>query len=73
MKVGERGQITIPKHLRERYGLQKNIEVEFIPEKGGIRIQKRTRGRHPVEQIRGIAKLRYANTVDEYVEEIRGK
>jgi len=73
MKIGERGQVTIPKRLRDRYGLHKNAEVEFVPEEGGIRIQKRTRGVHPVESIRGIAKLRYADTVDEYVEEIRGR
>jgi AbrB family looped-hinge helix DNA binding protein len=29
MKIGERGQITIPKKLREKYGFFPNIEVEF--------------------------------------------
>lgn len=73
MKVGERGQVTIPKRLRERYGLQKNTEVDAIPKDGGIFIQKRTRGVHPVGEARGILKLRYANSVDEYIEEIRGR
>lgn len=73
MKVGERGQVTIPKHLRERYGLQKDTEVEFVPEDSGIRIQKQTRGKHPVESMRGIIKLKYAKSVDEYIEEIRGR
>jgi len=27
MKIGERGQVTIPKTLREKYGLLPNIEA----------------------------------------------
>ena len=73
MRIGERGQVTIPKRLRDEYGLQKDVEVEFIPEKGGIRIQKQTGGMHPVDRIRGIAKLRHADTVDDYIEELRGR
>ena len=29
-KIGERGQITIPKELRERHGLQSGEEIAFI-------------------------------------------
>ena len=42
MKIGERGQITIPKNLREKYGFFPSIEVEFIAEDGGVMIQKKT-------------------------------
>lgn len=73
MKVGERGQITIPKALRDRYGIRKNTEVELVPQDGCICIQKRIRGRHPVDEVFGIAKLPFANSVDEYIEEIRGR
>lgn len=73
MKLSEKGQIVIPKRLRERYGLRKDSELEMIPEEGYIRLQKRTGGKHPVECIRGIAKLKFASTVDEYIEEIRGR
>ena len=31
MRVSERGQITIPKRLRERFGLNHNVEVELTP------------------------------------------
>jgi len=41
MKIGERGQITIPKNLREKYGFVPNIEIEFVTEETGIRIQKK--------------------------------
>ncbi|MGH9356324.1 MAG: AbrB/MazE/SpoVT family DNA-binding domain-containing protein [Terriglobia bacterium] len=29
MKIGERGQVTIPKEIRERFGLKPETEVEF--------------------------------------------
>lgn len=73
MKVGERGQITIPKELRERFGIRKNTEVELVPKDGVICIQKRIRGKHPVDELYGTLKLRYAGSVDEYIEEIRGR
>ena len=41
MKIGEWGQVTIPKMLKEKYGLLPNIEVEFMPEKHGIKLQKK--------------------------------
>ena len=73
MKVGEKGQITIPKNVRDRFGLKKNTEVEVIVEDGKIILRKRTQAVHPVDQVRGIIKLQYANSVDEYIEEIRGR
>lgn len=44
MRVTEKGQVTIPISLRKRYGLQPNVEVEFLAEAEGIRIQKRGTG-----------------------------
>jgi bifunctional DNA-binding transcriptional regulator/antitoxin component of YhaV-PrlF toxin-antitoxin module len=73
MKVGERGRITIPKALRGQYGIDKDVEVELIPEKVGIRIRKLSSGVHSVGRVRGIAKMKYANSVDEYIREIRGE
>ncbi len=29
MKIGERGQVTIPKEIREKFGLRTGTEVEF--------------------------------------------
>ena len=72
MRIGERGQVTIPKELRDRYGLRKDVEVDFIEEAAGIRIVKRSEGADRVGSIRGIAGLKHARSVDEYVEETRG-
>jgi AbrB family looped-hinge helix DNA binding protein len=42
MKIGERGQVTIPKNIREKYGLMPYIEVEFVLEKTGVLIKKKS-------------------------------
>ncbi|MDE0065745.1 MAG: AbrB/MazE/SpoVT family DNA-binding domain-containing protein [Acidimicrobiaceae bacterium] len=71
MRISERGQITIPKRLRDRFGLNHDIEVEITPTKEGLLIQKRSSVAHPVEGVYGILS-RTVNT-DDYVEEIRGR
>ena len=73
MKIGEKGQITIPKHVREQFGLQKNTEVDVVVDDGVIIVRKRTQGVHPVDRIYGTVKLRGANSVDELIEEMRGR
>jgi len=71
MKIPERGQITIPKVLRDRFGLYKDVEVELVPTKDGIIIQKRSRSRHPVDLVYGI--LNRPSDTDRYIEEVRGR
>ena len=75
MKISERGQITIPKYLRERYGMTHNVEVEITPTKKGLLIQKSTTAEHPVDRIVGILDgvLDDDFDIDEYIEEIRGR
>lgn len=71
MKISERGQITIPKSLRERFGFRPDVEVEITPTEGGLLIRKQTNSEHPVDEVHGIIARRM--TTDEYVEEIRGR
>ena len=71
MKISERGQITIPKRLRDRLGMHKDVEVEITATENGLLIQKRTMAQHPVMNISGV--LGDAIDVDQYVEEIRGR
>lgn len=77
MRISERGQITIPKPLRERYGLDHNVEVEVTPTDEGLLIRKQA-AEHPIDRVYGI--LRDSGQagipiedVDEYIEEIRGR
>lgn len=71
MRISERGQITIPKVLRDRFGLNHNVEVEVTPTSKGLLIHKRTAAEHPVERVYAI--LDRAGNTDEYLEEIRGR
>ena len=45
MRISQRGQITIPKALRERFGMDHDVEVEVTPTPGGLLIRKRDDGR----------------------------
>jgi AbrB family looped-hinge helix DNA binding protein len=39
-RVNTKGQVTIPKALRERFGFRPGDEIEFIEVEGGLRVQK---------------------------------
>ena len=71
MRISERGQITIPKALRDRFGMNHNVEVEITPTGKGLLIHKRTAARHPVERVYAV--LARGDNTDDYLEEIRGR
>lgn len=57
MKVTEKGQVTIPKELRDALGIGAGTEVEFARSDDAIVVRKArdapTRGRQLVERLRG--------------------
>ncbi len=80
MKIGERGQVTIPKPLRERFGLTADVEVDIIV-KGGMLVvepkRDRAKFRKGLEEWRGQSSKRmramgFAST-NEYIEALRGR
>jgi len=72
MRISQRGQVTIPKRLRERYGLHQDVEVDISPTEEGLLIRKRMDAEHPVDRVAGI--LDGADfDIDEYIEDIRGR
>ena len=44
MRVSGRGQVTIPKPLRDRFGLHPDVEVEFTPAEDGLLIRTSANG-----------------------------
>ncbi|MCD2174118.1 AbrB/MazE/SpoVT family DNA-binding domain-containing protein [Rhizobium sp. C4] len=38
MRVTEKGQVTIPKDIRDRYGIKPGAEVEFVADDKGPRL-----------------------------------
>ena len=71
MRISERGQITIPKRLRDQYGLTHNVEVEITPTEKGLLVRKHTTSKHPVDRVYGI--LDSDESVDDYIEAVRGR
>ena len=72
MRVSESGQITIPKELRDRFGLHGNTVVILRPTEEGLLIQKGMDDEHPVMRVAGILDGTDFD-IDEYIEEIRGR
>ncbi len=76
MKIGERGQVTIPKDLRERFGLKPETEVEFQVVNNSILLRKKPR-KLALTRWKGWCRksfdeLGYAR-VDEFIEDVRGQ
>jgi AbrB family looped-hinge helix DNA binding protein len=76
MKIGERGQVTIPKDLREQFGLTPDTEVEFRVVNGSIVLKKAPKKLN-LAKWRGrcgnsFAKLGYSS-VDQFLEDVRGR
>ena len=71
MRISERGQITIPKQMRDRFGMSNNVEVEITPTDEGLLIRKRAAAKHPVERVYAI--LDSDGNTDDYIEDIRGR
>lgn len=67
-RMGERGQITIPKVLRDRLGLRPGQVVRFEESEGGIVIRKQM-SRDPVDAVYGI--LETHRSSDELVAQLR--
>jgi AbrB family looped-hinge helix DNA binding protein len=71
MKITERGQITIPKSIRDRFGFRPDMEVELVATEVGVLIRKRSQAEHPVDQVMGV--LGRPSDTDRYIDEVRGR
>jgi AbrB family looped-hinge helix DNA binding protein len=76
MRVGERGQVTIPKEIRERFGIGPETEVQFRVVNGSIVLRKAPKKLN-LDKWKGrcgraFVKLGYSS-VDQFVEDVRGR
>ena len=71
MRISERGQITIPKELRDRFGMNHMVEVEMNATREGLLIRKQSAAEHPVDRVFGI--LGRGGSTDEFLKDIRGR
>lgn len=66
-----KGQVTIPKAVRDRLGLQPGDEIEFLEDGPGFRVQKRLPS-SPFAKYRGYLRELAGRHPDELVDEMRG-
>ena len=67
--VADRGQVTIPKRLRDRLGITPRTVVDF-EEDGGRLILTKVVSTDPVSRVLGCVRL--GRRTDEIVRELRG-
>ncbi len=70
-KITSKGQITIPKDVRERLGLRPGDEIDFVEDKAGFRVRKRILV-SPFKRYRGYLKALADSDPDDLVEQMRG-
>ncbi len=76
MKLGERGQVTIPKDIRDKFGLGPKTELEFEVTDGVI-VLKKASAKIDVTKWKGCCKDSFAelgyDSVDAFIEDVRGR
>jgi len=68
--VAERGQVTIPKRLRDRLGIVSKTVVSFEEDGGRLVVTKVMSG-DPVSRVTGC--LRLGRKTDDFLRELRGE
>ena len=75
MRITAKGQVTIPREVRERAGLMPGTDVEFEIEARAVRLVK-TRGRRKTRGQKLVERLRdggdFTMTTDEILAQMRG-
>jgi antitoxin PrlF len=70
--VSEKGQITVPKRLRERLGIRPGDQLELVEDAGRLVATKAALGRDdPVDAVYGILSLDVST--DEAIRALRGR
>lgn len=76
MKVGERGQVTIPKEIRDRFGFGPETEVEFKVAGNTILLEKSV-SRPNLAAWEGYCAEAFKRlgvaSVDEFIDDVRGR
>lgn len=67
--ISEKGQITVPKPLRDRLGIRGGDRLEFTEEHGGL-VMRKASDKDPVDAVYGI--LRSGESTDQMLRALRG-
>ena len=69
MRITEKGQVTIPKPIRQRYGLYPGTEVRFVEREHRVVVEK-AQGADAWQRYRGFLKL--GKRTDDVLRVLRG-
>ena len=58
MRVTSKGQVTIPKNIREKLGIMAHSEVEFVEENGRVYLVKGKVEENPFERLLGVGTVK---------------
>ncbi|HEV2233843.1 MAG TPA: AbrB/MazE/SpoVT family DNA-binding domain-containing protein [Terriglobia bacterium] len=76
MKIGERGQVTIPREIRDRFGLKPETDVQFRVVKDLLILQKAP-AKLKLDKWKGRCRKAFARlgykSADEFIEDARGR
>jgi len=74
--VTSKGQVTIPKEVRDALNIQPGTRVEIEPSGNGEAVLRKVRPIEPrpdrFDRALGAAEIKWEGTTDEYMELIRG-
>ena len=68
--ISSKGQITVPKRVRDQLGLRTGTTVEFELTAAGVLLRKGHTGVRPVDRVRGILERR--SRTDDLIADMRG-
>jgi antitoxin PrlF len=71
VRLTDKGQVTIPKHVRDGLGLRPGDEVEFVADGDGYRLRKLLRT-NPFARYRGHLAGLAGSDPDDLVRDLRG-
>ena len=73
MRIGERGQVTIPKDLRDKFRLEPHDDVTFLEAHGELVLRKKQAPVADHGMRKWIGRVReMPESVDEFIDDLRG-
>jgi AbrB family looped-hinge helix DNA binding protein len=70
VKISKKGQVTIPKELREKFNFKEDIEIILLPTDEGILLKSKS---HGLRTLRGLFRELDFREAEESIEEERKK
>ena len=70
MKITEKGQVTIPKEIRDRYGLYPGQEIRFVERQNHVELEKGEPTQDIWDKYTGFLKL--GKRTDDLIRLLRG-